>query len=218
MSRACLLAVLLTGLMGTGPRLFAHGNESLFARVSPGDGGAVTIELTADLGGNALIVDEADARRILSEALLVQLDGQQYPLAHFGTLTFEQRTHYSDDAPIASRGDPTPHQLLTAVWHARLPGRSVSFATPMHTAFDVVLWNTAEDVPSGQSRWMLLICGEESRIVRLSSGPQSVLIWLSGCAVAIVVMAGGLLASWRRHQRGRRTSDAALPQPSPTPL
>lgn len=199
MRSACLTAALLAGLIGTAQQAYAHGNESLFARVSPGDGGDITVELTADIAGNALIVDEADARRILTDALMVHVDAHDYPLAQLGALTFEQRAHYSDDAPIPSRGDPTPHQLLTAVWHARLPGRTISFATPVHTPFDVVLWNTAEVVPQGQSRWMLLICGETSRSYTLSSASSPTVAQLCGATLALLVAALGVRVLRRRR-------------------
>lgn len=199
---ACLTAVLLAGLMGISPQLCAHGNENLFARVSPGDGGEITVEVTADVAGNALIVDEADARRILTDALMVQFDGHDHALATLGPLTFERRTRYSDDAPIPSQGNLTPHQLLTVIWHARLPGRTVRFVTPVHTAFDVVLWNTAEIIPQGQSRWMLLICGETSRSYTLSSASELTMVLVCGGALTLVltVIGVGLLRQRRRNE------------------
>ena len=61
---AALLALLLAA-----PPLFAHGSECLFARVVPGAGGDITLELMADVAGNPLIPDPSEARGILAGAL-----------------------------------------------------------------------------------------------------------------------------------------------------
>ena len=214
MRGSCRLAVLFTGLVATAPHLGAHGMECLFARVSPADGGAITVELTADIAGNPLIPDALQARRILAEAILVHLGDRDYPLDQLGTLTYEERTRFSDDAPIPPSANGSPHQLLTAIWHAQLPGLTVTFVTPVHTPHDVVLWNTAEAVPAGQSRWMLLICGEQSRAITLSGTTLPDRTALGGLVAAFALAAAGWLA-YRWHRMGglRRSHSAtdALP-------
>ena len=210
MRGACHLAALIAGLVATAPRLGAHGMECLFARVNPSDGGAITVELTADIAGNPLIPDALQARRILAEALLVHLDDRDYPLDQLGTLTYEERTRFSDDAPVPPSAEGSTHQLLTAIWHAQLPGRTLTFVTPVHTPHDVVLWNTAEAVPAGQSRWMLLICGEQSRAITLSGTALPARTALGGLIAALVLAAAGWLACrWRRLAGRSRPCSAA---------
>jgi hypothetical protein len=202
------MAFLIAGLAAPAPRLFAHGNDYLFARVSPGDGGAITVELTADYGGGTLITSEEQARQVLADALQVRLGQRLARLDELGELRFERRSRQSDDAPVPPSADPGPHLLLTAVWRARLPGQTVVFATPQRTPHDVLLWNTAEPRPeAGQSRWMLLICGEESRPIALAAAAApAASSWIGGLAIALLVPAIG----WQvLRRRGAGTPAAA---------
>ncbi len=195
------LAVTAAGLLLTAPQLAAHGNECLFARVSQADGGDITVELTADVEGNPLIGDALQARGILAGALQVRIGGQRYRFEDLGAVSGESRTRLNDDAPVPPGADASPHQLLTAVWHARLPGQTVSFVTPDRTPHDVLLWDAAGCRAPGAPRWMLLICGEESRAYALpasASTSSASVYWLAGLALAGLVGALGFLREGRR--------------------
>ncbi len=191
-------AAMAAGLLMTAPQLLAHGNECLFARVSLADGGDITVELTADVDGNPLIGDAGQARGILAGALEVRIGARRYRLEDLAALTWEQRTQLSDDAPVPPGTDAARHQLLTAVWHARLPGQTVSFVTPERTPHDVLLWDAAGCRVPGLPRWMLLICGEESRAYALPAATSTSALWLGVLALAVLVPMLGLLGAWRR--------------------
>ena len=133
MRRLACCATMAAGLLVTAPQLVAHGSECLFARVTQADGGDITVELTADVEGNPLIPDAGQARGILAGALQVRIGKRRFRLEDLAALTWEQRTRLDGDAPVPAGADASRHQLLTAVWHARLPGQTVSFATPDRT-------------------------------------------------------------------------------------
>jgi hypothetical protein len=207
------LAATAAALLMTAPQLVAHGNECLFARVSQADGGDITVELTADVAGNPLIPDAVQARDILAGALQVRIGERRYRLEDLGAVTWEQRTRLSDDAPVPPNTDGSTHQLLTAVWHARLPGQTVTFVTPVHTPHDVLLWDAVGARSPGTPRWMLLICGEESRAYVLSAALSSTtsssapIVWLGVLALAALVPVLGLLGA-RRQRPGATVIDA----------
>jgi len=197
-------AAMAVGLLATAPQLVAHGNECLFARVSQADGGDISVELTADIEGNALIGDAGQARGILAGALQVRIGERRYRLEDLGAVTWEQRTRLSDDAPVPPNANDSPHRLLTAVWHARLPGQIVTFVTPERTPHDVLLWDAVGSRAPGTPRWMLLICGEESRAYALSAisatsmTSTTTVLWLAVLALAALVPALGLMSARRR--------------------
>jgi hypothetical protein len=196
-------AAMAAGLLVTAPQLIAHGSECLFARVSQADGGDITVELTADVEGNPLIPDALQARDILAGALQVRIGERRYRLEDLAALTWEQRTRLSDDAPVPPGTDASRHQLLTAVWHARLPGQTVSFVTPDRTPHDVLLWDAVAAPTPGRPRWMLLICGEESRAYALpavSATSSTPVFWLAVLALAVLAPVLGFLGARRRHE------------------
>jgi hypothetical protein len=197
-------AVTVAGLLLTAPQLVAHGNECLFARVSQADGGDITVELTADIEGNPLIPDAGQARSILAGALQVRIGERQYRLEDLGAVTWEQRLRLSDDAPVPPSTDGSRHQLLTAVWHGRLPGQTVTFVTPEHTPHDVLLWDAVGTRSAGAPRWMLLICGEESHSYALPAAAgtfSTPVFWLGVLSLAVLVPALSLLGVRRRLLR-----------------
>jgi hypothetical protein len=201
MRRLVGFALIAAGLLATAPQLAAHGNECLFARISQADGGDITVELTADIEGNPLIPDASQARGILAAALQIRIGDKRYRLDDLGAVAFEQRTRLNDDAPVPPQANDAPHQLLTAVWHARLPGQTVTFVTPERTPHDVLMWDATGNRSPGAPRWVLLICGEESRAYVLpaaSATASAPAVWLGLLAIAILVPVLGLIGTRRR--------------------
>ena len=216
MRHGCLTAARLTaivaGLALLAPRLFAHGNEYLFARLSINPDGEVVLELTADIA-NPLFTDEEHARTVLAEALRLRRADGFKRLDDISPLRFEHRDRYSADSPMTSATDTGPHHLLTAIWHASLPGQSLIFATPERTPHDVVLWQVP---PAGQSaEWKLLICGEQCTAIavpaRRSSAMSTYAYWL-GAAVAALALS---VVGWQVARTTRAGLAATGPrQPS----
>ena len=198
-----LAAVVIAGLAALpAPRLFAHGNEYLVARLAIGNDGEVVLELTADIA-NPLLSDEAHARTVLASALQIRQGESFKPLEATSPLRFEFRDRYSDDAPMQGATDATPHRLLTAIWRAHLPGQTLVFATPERTPHDVLLWRVP---PAGQTpQWKLLISGEQSPEIDVpapSSAPSARAYWLGG-AVMVIAFA---LTGWQVLRATRATT------------
>ncbi len=196
MSYGCLKAARLTaivaGLALLAPRLFAHGNEYLFARLAIAPDGEVVLELTADIA-NQLFTSEEHARTVLADALRLRSGENFKRLDELGPVRFEHRSQYSADSPMPTTRDAGPHQLLTAVWRATLPGQFLVFATPERTPHDVVLWQVP---PAGQSaEWKLLICGEQSPAIAVPTGastaPTPHAYWFGGVVMALALSAVG---------------------------
>lgn len=203
-------AIMVAGLAFPAPA-FAHGNQFLCARVTIGDDGHVTVDLTADYGDNPNIADAQAAREVLREALRVQLGNDLIPLERVGELRFSERDRYSDDSPVPSAVEPGPHRLVIASWQARLPGQRLVFAAKERTPLDVVMWQAGEKSSPGQSRWILLIAGERSPAFILTPAAASIPAgWFAGLALlaALPLLALPLLV-WQRIRR--RSSAPSAP-------
>ena len=193
MRRGCLLAAIVAGLAALpAPRLFAHGNEYLFARLAIAPDGEVVLELTADIANPLFTDGEVQVRSVLSEALRLSQGGMLKRLDEVGSLGFEQRTHYSPDSPLPPARDSSSHQLLTAVWRARLPGQTLIFATPQRTPHDVLLWQAP--VAGQPAEWKLLICGEQSPAIVVpasTSRTPALAYWFAAALVAAALAVVG---------------------------
>lgn len=192
---AARLTAIIAGLVLLAPRLIAHGNEYLFARLAIAPDGEVVLELTADIA-NQLFTSEEHARVVLAEALRLRSGGGFKRLDELAPLRFEHRSQYSVDSPMTTTHDAGPHRLLTAVWRASLPGGNLIFATPERTPHDVVLWQVPTE---GQSpEWRLLICGEQSQPITVPTGasaaPSARAYWLGSAVMVFALSAGGWLA------------------------
>lgn len=196
-------AILVAGLALPAPLVCAHGNLFLCARVSVGDDGRISLELTADHGDNPYIADAQEARAVLRDALAVCLGPRRLSLEQLGELRFEDRDRYSDDAPVPPAAEPGPHHLVTALWQARLPGQEVVFAAQDSTPLDVVLWRAGEQPAPGCSRWTLLISGDRSPGFAMTPAaarlPNGMLVGLGFCLVLPLML-------WTRLRRRPSTA------------
>lgn len=218
MRRGCLMAArlmaMVAGLALLAPRLFAHGNEYLFARLAIAPDGEVVLELTADIA-NQLFTSEEHARMVLAEALRLRSGEHFKRLDELAPLHFEHRSQYSVDSPMTTSRDAGPHRLLTAIWRASLPGGSLVFATPERTPHDVVLWQVP---PAGQNaEWKLLICGEQCSAIAVPALPSSAVssfaYWL-GAAVAALALS---VVGWQVARTTRAGLAATAPRSASSP-
>ncbi|SKA80568.1 hypothetical protein SAMN02745166_00655 [Prosthecobacter debontii] len=143
--------------------LHAHACEFLLAKleVQPE---RVTLEITADYGGNPLIPDEAAAREAVLNSFHVYLGGQTQRLEELEPLRFETRMEWDPTAPTAMAPPPEgqTHQLLTGIWKWRPHTDHIVLGVPEKNPLDVLLWTQNEKLPGKEAKWMLLIEGEKT--------------------------------------------------------
>lgn len=201
-SRIALL-ILAGGVLAVPPVLSAHGTEFLLAKLTISKSRDLLLEVTADYGGNPLVVDEQAAARILPGSLRIRIGDEVYPLSRVGKLRLERRTQPDPGAPLPPGSfDPgVAHELLTAVWQGRPRGRSVRFEVPKGSQQDVLLWVIEPGVSTTSPRWLLLIEGEATPEILLpsSTGTQWPFLLALGGVVLLAVpaawLAGGRLRS-----------------------
>lgn len=158
------LALALCLLSFLGPNhLHAHACEFLLAKLEVNPE-RVTLEITADYGGNPLIPDEAAARQAVLNSFQVYLGGQIRRLEELEPLKFETRTEWDPAAPAAMAPPPEgqAHQLLTGIWNWRPHTDRIVLGVPEKNPLDVLLWTQDEKLPGKDVKWMLLIEGEKT--------------------------------------------------------
>jgi len=196
------LRIILAGGAVLAPLLaLGHGMEFLQARVLLDTPGKIRVELTADFEDNPLIQNEEDARRILTDAFLVNEGGNVRVWGEVAPLTFEKRDQPDPTAPVPA--DPTwkdpPHGLLTAVWEHSPKGPPIRLATPDRTPHDILMWTTGQGNESPAPVWQVLICGDVSKPLQVRPLPVNPWPWgIAGIGLLIAVTAG--------HHLSRRKS------------
>jgi hypothetical protein len=163
--------------------------EFLVAKLEVGRG-VVQLEITADYGANPMIENEAAALEAIRTILRV--GGR--PLEDLAPLEYEQRKAWDAGMPAAQEGNN--HELLTGVWRWQADVPEVTFSVPDGSPNDVLLWTAAENLPGKEAKWMVLIEGENSPVVRVPQPPSRIWPWL---AVSTLVVAGLAAAVWRRR-------------------
>lgn len=198
--------ILAGGVLLAPPVLSAHGTELLLAKLTISRSADLSLEVTADYGGNPLIGDEQAAALILPDSLRIRIGEDLHPLSRVGAVRLERRTQPDPGAPLPPGSfDPgVSHELLTAVWRGRPYGRSVRFEVPKGSQHDVLLWVIEPGVSTAPPRWLLLIEGEatpEILLPRRTGTQWPFLLALGGVilfAVPAAWFAGGRLRSLGR--------------------
>lgn len=166
-----------------------HACEFLVARLDV-DGEKLRLEITADYGGNPLILDEGAAREALAHTLQVKTAGRTLRLADLAPLKIEPRQQWDPQAPtaFAPAPDGQPHQLLTAVWEWQADVDELSLRVPDGNLHDVLLWTRSANLPGKGAKWMMLIEGESTSKIELKRTFS--VVWAVGVSV---LLSGGLL-------------------------
>lgn len=163
MRRKSILSILAGGAVLAPLFVFGHACEFLVAKleVKPD---RVTLEITADYGGNPMIPDEATAQEAVRNILQVHLGGQVRRLEDLEPLKFEKRSQWDPEAPasFAPAPDGQGHLLLTGIWTWRPHTGRIALAVPDNNPHDVLLWTQDDKLPGKDAKWMLLIEGEKT--------------------------------------------------------
>lgn len=170
-----------------------HGCEFLVARLEVRPEG-VELAITADFIGNPLLADATAAKAALRQSLQVRLDGRLQPLEKLAPLQFREDAGWDPEAPaaFAPPADAPAHPLLTAVWRWRPDRRQLAFGVPDGHLHDVLLWTRDPALPGRQTKWMLLIEGEDTPAIAWAT-PTPLWPW------GLTLPALGLLWWWRRR-------------------
>lgn len=175
---------------------FGHACEFLVARLETKPD-LVTLEITADYGGNPLIVDEAAAREAVRSIFKVHSGGQVKGLEELSPLRMESRSQWDPATPasLAPPPDGQTHLLITGVWNWKPDADFMALAVPKKNLHDVLLWTRGEKLPGKDARWMLLIEGDKTPDIRVKPetlGPRfSSWLWFW-----LPVPALGLAGAW----------------------
>jgi hypothetical protein len=166
-----------------------HGTEFLSAKLTLLPDAEVLLEVTADYGGNPLIMDEDAALEALADPVRLRQHQTLVPLASLGTAKITQHHNWADYAPAAYLPTDTEngdHALITSAWRWHSKEPEITFEMPKGKLHDVLLWTLDASHPEAEPKWMLLLAGDRSRPIPIQLPPW----WRSWMAAA---GAGGLL-------------------------
>ena len=158
------IARLFTGGAAALPLLAqAHDGEFLQARFEARHG-VLHLQIIADYGGNPMIADEAEARRVLADALRIEVGESkiQHRLDELAPLTIKPRAARDTQSPMPhTENDPEhPHQLLAASWRWSAPDGEVRFFVPETSRQTVLFW--VHEPGASPARWTMLVSGDRT--------------------------------------------------------
>ena len=181
----------------------AHNGEWLLAKLTIPATGEVSLTVTVDAEANFLIKDRADLAREAKELLLLN-DGKETrpwsevaPTPSFGTTDRLDPTAPLNHTPeeLARR-----YTLLQATWRWDDPPARFTLLAPEKSPHTVLLWLDDRLQPAAEARWVMLIGGDESPLIQLSTAePRRALPWWLGPGIgdfvipALATLAGMLL-------------------------
>ena len=208
MRRLRFIFQLIAGGAGLLPLLvLGHGAEFLDARFELRDG-VLRLRIVADYGGNPMIADEAEARKVVADALRIELGAskKQHRLDELAPLKIAQDAARDPQSPIPQMEvDPKqPHQLLTAYWRWAAPDGEVRFFAPETSKQTVLFWMHEPDV--SPPRWSLLVPGDRTPAIVVKR-PWWTRVWTWG-AIFLAVALGVVTAIWLFFNRSRTRRDA----------
>lgn len=171
--------------------VFGHGAEFLSAKLTLLPDAEVLLEITADHGGNPLIVDESAAKDALLDPIRLRRDDALVPLAQIASASISQHDNWAEFAPasyLPSDAEAQSHSLITATWRWRSETPEVVFEMPKGKLHDVLLWTRDETNPAAPPKWMLLIAGDKSKAIPIHWTPWW-RRWLTVMAPCVLILA-----------------------------
>ena len=183
----------------------AHNGEWLLAKLTIPATGEVSLTVTVDAEANFLIKDRADLAREAKELLLLN-DGKETrpwsevaPTPSFGTTDRLDPTAPLNHTPeeLARR-----YTLLQATWRWDDPPARFTLLAPEKSPHTVLLWLDDRRQPAAEARWVMLIGGDESPLIQLSTAePRRALPWwlspgISDFVIPALATVAGMLLVW----------------------
>lgn len=168
---------------------YGHGAEFLDARFELREG-VLRLRIIVDYGGNPMIADEAEARKVLADALRIELGASksQHRLDELAPLKIIKSATRDTQSPMPqTEANPEqPHQLLTAYWRWAAPDGEVKFFAPETSQQTVLFWLREPNV--SPPRWSLLVPGDRTPLIVVKS-PWWKHLWLWGAILIGVILA-----------------------------
>lgn len=196
---ACLAALALSLAPQTSE---AHASEFLFAKVTLLQDGDCELTLTADYGDNPMIPSEAEARRIIMELVQMRTGDHVLKFSSLGPPKFEKPTLLDPTTPAfpSTPEDQSKSALISGRWRWTPTAPAFTLEIPRDQSHGILLWTFTEgQPPEPQTRWAMLISGDESPLITPRPRPTMPFSWL-WLTAALSANAGILgMAFFTRH-------------------
>jgi hypothetical protein len=171
-----------------------HGTEFLDARFELRDG-VLRLRIVADYVGNPMIADEAEARKVVADALRIEVGASKTPhrLDELAPLQIVERGTRDALSPMprTEADDPKqPHQLLSAYWRWSAPDGEVRFFVPETSQQSVLFWLREPNI--SPPRWSLMVPGDRTPVMVVKH-PWRSPFWLWG-VISVGVLFVSVLA------------------------
>ena len=176
-------------LFGTVLTARAHSSTFIFALLEVDANGDVRISVTMDVGENALVDNDEEAREVLTKALRVEIDNTVSSLSDWGKMRFEHRDQHDADAPGIGR-DNEKHPLLTGIWQGHFANKPFILHTAEQTPFDIILWTRDPTIIAGGKKSLMLIVGDVSPLITYpppAPFPWAIVLMVVGAVIGVVL-------------------------------
>jgi len=180
---------LIAGVASSLPLLlYGHGGEFLEARLEAQDG-TLNLRIVAQYGDNPMIADEAEARKVLADAVRIEVGtaGKNQRLDELTPLVMAPRAARDTGSPMPKTAEDSSHsdKLLEASWTWPATEENVNFLVPETSGQVVLFWIPApgEKTP----RWSLLIPGDRTPAIFVKL-PWWRARWVAGVGVGLVLL------------------------------
>lgn len=187
--RLRFIVQLIAGVASSLPLLvYGHGGEFLEARLEV-QGGMVNLRIVAQYGDNPMIADEAEARKVLADALRIEVGkaGTNHRLDELTPLVLAPRAARDPESPMPPSTDDHAHsdKLLEASWTWAATEEDLSFFVPETSSQVVLFWMPAPGEKS--PRWSLLVPGDRTPAIFVKL-PWWRSPWATGGGVGLVLL------------------------------
>jgi hypothetical protein len=175
--------------------LWSHGAEFIGAKLTVLPTRELTLELTADYGGNPMLANRDEAQQVLQSLLLLEFHSAKHALQDLAPFAFEDRTAPDASSPLPTDNSGAPHQLLTAIWRWHPPPQAteVRFHSPNASKHDAVFWIEEKEMPPEKKKWAMLLGGDQTPAIplpRVATSPSRssvVFVAILSFAIALIL-------------------------------
>jgi hypothetical protein len=149
----------------------------------------VNLRIVAQYGDNPMIADEAEARKVLADALRIEVGkaGTNHRMDELTPLLMAPRAARDPESPMPPSTDDHAHseKLLEASWTWAATEEDVSFFVPETSNQVVLFWMPAPGEKS--PRWSLLVPGDRTPAIFVKL-PWWRTRWATALGVVLVLL------------------------------
>lgn len=209
MIRALRQLVLTWGALVLPLFVSAHNGEVLLSRLTLHADGSCSLKVTADLEGNYNIRERAELAKAVDGLFTVSTGKDSFALKEAtGEPDFSSATKLDLDSPFQHTAEELAksYQLESAEWRWTPDPRNFILRLPEESPHTVLLWLVDETKPGAKARWVMMVAGDESPLIRAHEGTghlgRRMLILCAGSMLIVAAaLAFGLLMLRRRRAR-----------------